>query len=81
MGDFWMTFGPPGYPLEVQGRFYIDFGCDHGVLGAPFLDEDRTLCHDFTIDAFGAVPVWIFLGFMISQGDLEHKKPYKYIIL
>ena len=76
-----MTFGPPGHPLEVQGRFCIDFGCDYGVLEAPLLDEDRTVCHDFTIDAFGAVPGWIFLGFMISQSDLEDDKPYKFIVL
>ena len=76
-----MTFGPPGHPLEVQGQFYIDFGCDYGVLGTLFLDEDRALGHDFSIHAFGVVPGGIFLGFMIGQGALEHEKPCKFIVL
>ena len=81
LGDFWMTFGPPGRPLEVQGQFYIDLGCHYGGLGALFSDEDRAAGHDFSIHAFGVVLGCIFLGFMIGQGGLEHEKPCKFIVM
>ena len=74
-----MTFGPPGDPLEVQGQFYKDLGCHYGGLGAPLLDKDCALDHDFSIHALGVVPGGSFNGFMVGQGALEREKPCKFI--
>ena len=63
-----MIFGPPGEPLEVQGPIYMDLGCHYGGLGAPFLDKDRVLDHNFSIHALGVVPGCSFNGFMVGQG-------------
>ena len=77
MDDLWTSGASLGGPRSIS----IDFGCDYGVLGTLFLDEDRALGHDFSIHAFGVVPGRIFLGFMIGQGALEHEKPCKFIVL
>ena len=68
--DLWMTFGPQGDPLDVQGPFYMDLGCHYGGLhftriqavglGTPL---DRALGNDFSIHA------------------LEREKPYNFMLL